>query len=150
MTRIRTYNELCQLDTFEERFDYLKLDGSVGQVTFGFERYLNQSFYTSSEWKQVRNSVIVRDNGCDLAVPGYEIHVDALVHHINPMIPDDVISHEEWILDPEYLILTTKSTHNAIHYGNTSLFPKVTTERSAGDTQLWENQKGPENERSEC
>jgi hypothetical protein len=135
--RTRTYTELSRLPTFEERFDYLKLDGSVGQITFGFGRYINQTFYTSREWKQAREGVIVRDNGCDLGVPGYEIHVDMLIHHVNPIIPDNIIDHEEWVLDPEFLILTTKTTHNAIHYGTSSLLPKVTTERKPGDTKLW-------------
>jgi hypothetical protein len=135
--RTRTYTELSRLPTFEERFDYLKLDGSVGQTTFGFGRYINQTFYTSREWKQAREGVIVRDNGCDLGVLGYEIHVDMLIHHVNPIIPDNIIDHEEWILDPEFLILTTKTTHNAIHYGTSSLLPKVTTERKPGDTKLW-------------
>lgn len=137
MRRSRCYSELSRLDTFEERFEYLKLDGSVGWSTFGYDRYLNQDFYRSSEWKQARNGVIVRDNGCDLGISGYDIHVDLLVHHMNPMLPDDIIHGEEWILDPEYLILTTKETHNAIHYGNTSLAPKVAIVRHPGDTKLW-------------
>lgn len=135
--KIRRYSELSQFTTFDDRFEYLKLEGSVGRTTFGFDRYINQGFYTSKEWKTLRNDVIVRDNGCDLGVSGYEIHVDMLVHHMNPMIPDDIINGNEWILNPEFLILTTKNTHNAIHYGNPSLLPRVTTERRAGDTKLW-------------
>ena len=136
--QIRRYSEMIQLPTFDERFEYLKLGGQVGRATFGFERYLNQGFYTSSQWKQARNAVIVRDQGCDLGIPGREIHVELLVHHMTPMIPDDIINGEEWILNPDFLITTTKSTHNAIHYGNSSLLlPKVVTERSAGDTKLW-------------
>jgi hypothetical protein len=135
--RTRTYSDLLILPSFEERFDYLKLDGSVGTSTFGFDRYINQGFYRSREWKNLRNSIVVRDNGCDLGVSGYEIHVDMLVHHINPIIPDDIIDGNEWILNPEFLILTTKNTHNAIHYGNPSILPKVITERRAGDTKLW-------------
>lgn len=133
----RCYSEVSRLPTFEERFQYLKLDGSVGRSTFGFDRYLNQGFYRSREWKQARDGVIVRDNGCDLGIPGYDIHMDLLVHHMNPMLPDDVIHGEEWILDPEYLICTTKETHNAIHYGNPTPYPKVTVARRPGDTTLW-------------
>lgn len=135
--KIRTYAEVSRFNTFEERFDYLRLDGAVGASTFGFDRYINQDFYRSHEWKQARRGVILRDNGCDLGVPGYDIHVEALVHHMNPMVPEDIINHEEWILNPDFLILTTKKTHNAIHYGNISLLPKVTIERRAGDTKLW-------------
>jgi len=135
--KIRTYSELSRYHGFQERFDYLKLGGSVGRATFGFDRYLNQDFYRSSQWKQVRNEVILRDNGCDLGVPGYDIHVGLLVHHMNPIVPDNIVNGDEWILDPEFLILTTKETHNAIHYGNPSLLPKVTTERRPGDTKLW-------------
>lgn len=135
--RTRRYSELSLLSTFEDRFEYLKLDGSVGRSTFGFDRYINQGFYRSREWKSTRSRVISRDNGCDLGIPGYEIHVELLVHHMNPMIPDDIINGEEWILNPDFLITTTKRTHNAIHYGDRSLLPKVTTQRSAGDTKLW-------------
>lgn len=134
---IRTYSDLSRLDSFEERFEYLRLHGDVGRSTFGFDRYLNQDFYRSSEWKQARDYVIVRDNGCDLGVIGYEIHSGALIHHINPMTVDAVIRHEAWILDPEYLITTTQRTHNAIHYGDVSLLPKVVVARQKGDTKLW-------------
>ena len=137
MSKIRTYSEVSLLTTFEERFDYLKLDGGVGTATFGFDRYINQDFYRSNQWKSVRNGVILRDNSCDLGVPGYDIHVDLLVHHMNPMVPDDIINGEEWILNPDFLITTTKRTHNAIHYGRMSKLPEVVTERSAGDTKLW-------------
>ncbi len=135
--KTRCYSDLIPLTTFNERFEYLKLDGSVGTSTFGFDRYLNQNFYRSNEWKHVRDVVILRDNGCDLGIPGYDIHYDGLVHHINPMLPDDLIHGEEWILDPEYLIFTTKETHNAIHYGNPSPYPPVVFERRPGDTTLW-------------
>lgn len=137
MTKIRRYNELARLDSFEERFDYLLLGGEVGRATFGFDRYINQSFYTSYEWKRVRDEVIVRDNGCDLGVPGYEIHAALLIHHINPMSVDDILHGEEWILDPQYLITTTHNTHNAIHYGSKSLLPKTVLAREPGDTRLW-------------
>lgn len=137
MTTIRTYSELQRLDTFDERFDYLKLNGLVGRSTFGFDRWINQNFYMSYEWKQARQRVILRDNGCDLGIPGYEIHGGLLIHHINPMIPDDIIHGEEWICDPEYLITTTQNTHNAIHYGADMLLPKVVVARAPNDTKLW-------------
>jgi hypothetical protein len=133
----RSYTDLRKLYSFEERFDYLKLNGEVGASTFGFDRYINQRFYTSYEWKQTRHKVILRDDGCDLGVHGYEIHGDLLIHHINPMVPDDIIHGEEWIFDPEYLITTTPHTHNAIHYGNDSLLPKIVTDRMPNDTTLW-------------
>lgn len=136
-TTIRTYTELSRLETFEERFDYLKLSGGVGRATFGFDRHINQQFYMSREWELVRQHVIVRDLGCDLAVPGYEIHTGLLIHHMNPMTPDDIIHQEEWILDPEFLILTMHRTHNDIHFGNKRLTPRVVAERTPGDTKLW-------------
>jgi len=137
MSRIRLYSELRRFDTFDDRFNYLKLDGEVGRSTFGFDRYINQKFYTSYEWKRARDEVIVRDNGCDLGISGHEIHGSLLIHHINPIIPDDIIHGEEWIFDPEYLITTTQITHNAIHFGNDRLLPKIVTSRSPNDTKLW-------------
>lgn len=137
MTKRRSYSELGRFDTFDDRFEYLKLSGEVGRSTFGFDRYINQKFYTSYEWKQARNSVIMRDNGCDLGIIGYEIHVGILIHHMNPMTSDDIIHGEEWIFDPEYLITTTKNTHNAIHFGTDKLLPKVVTARTLGDTKIW-------------
>lgn len=134
---IRAYSELERLRSFEERFDYLRLHGDVGRSTFGFDRYINQKFYKSAEWKNARDFVIVRDNGCDLGIIGYEIHSGALIHHINPMTRDDVIHSESWIFDPEYLITTTHRTHNAIHYSDESLLPKVVIARQKGDTKLW-------------
>lgn len=135
--RVRSYSELIRIPTFEERFDYLSLHGEVGQATFGFERWMNQRFYRSHEWKTVRDYVIVRDNGCDLGVPGYEIHGTPMVHHMNPVRREDIIHGEAWIVDPEYLITTTHRTHNAIHYGDDSLLPRPVVERSSGDTKLW-------------
>lgn len=137
MARSRSYSELRRFTTFEERFDYLKLDGVVGHTTFGFDRHLNQQFYASREWKLARRDVIARDLGCDLGIPGYEIHGTPLIHHLNPMTPDDIIHGENWIVDPEFLILTTPKTHNAIHYGDEDQLPKVVTERSPNDTRLW-------------
>ena len=137
MSFIKTYSELRRIDTFEERFEYLKLGGTVGHSTFGFDRYLNQVFYTSREWKDIRRNVILRDNGCDLGIPGYEINGALLIHHINPMKVDDVVHREEWILDSEFLITTTQNTHNAIHYGDASLLRTKFVERKPGDTRLW-------------
>jgi hypothetical protein len=113
------------------------MHGDVGRSTFGFDRYLNQKFYTSYEWKRARHEVIIRDNGCDLGISGYEIFGESLIHHINPMGVADIIHHEAWIFDPEYLILTTHKTHNAIHFGNDKLLPKVVTRRLPNDTKLW-------------
>jgi hypothetical protein len=135
--RTRSYSELRLLSSFEERFDYLSLRGEVGRSTFGFDRWLNQRFYRSWEWKHVRNLVIYRDDGCDLGIPGYEIHAQLMIHHMNPVTPEDLQSGEDWILDPEYLITTTHRTHNAIHYGDQSLIRKPPVERQPGDTRLW-------------
>jgi hypothetical protein len=136
--RTRRYSELRQLETFEERYEYLKLDGQVGDPTFGYARWMNQRFYTSPQWKRVRDHVILRDNGCDLGVPGYEVHFGLLVHHMNPMTAEDIEHGRSWILDPEYLICTSKRTHNALHYGSPDhLLPKRGVERRPGDTKLW-------------
>lgn len=137
MTIIRKYSELRRLDTFEDRFDYLNLKGYVGEATFGFDRWMNQLFYRSPEWKACRNEVIVRDQGCDLGVRGYEINGALLIHHINPMTPEDIENGEDWILDPEFLITTTRDTHNAIHYGDRSKLRTPYVPRTPGDTKLW-------------
>lgn len=137
MSRIRTYTELSRLSTFEDRYQYLKLKGVVGENTFGFDRWINQEFYRSRQWKSIRDSVIVRDNGCDLGVPGFEIHRGLLVHHMNPVSMDDIIHGEEWILNPDFLITTSHRTHNAIHYGDESLLPREPVVRRSGDTTLW-------------
>lgn len=134
---IRKYSELRRLDTFEERFRYLSLRGYVGKSTFGFDRWINQEFYRSREWRRLRDEVIVRDEGCDLGIPGYEIHDRVLVHHINPITPEDVRHSDEMILDPQYLITTTHRTHNAIHYGDERLLPRQLIVRRPGDTKLW-------------
>lgn len=133
----RRYSELVRLETFEERFEYLRLPGLVGRATFGFDRYINQKFYQSRQWKDVRNFVLLRDNGCDLGISGHEIGISPLIHHVNPVTVSDITHGDEWILDPEFLITTTKNTHNAIHYGVKSLVPKVTVERKPNDTKLW-------------
>jgi len=135
--RLRTYSELRRFTTFEERFDYLSLQGEVGQATFGFDRWINQYFYRSRQWRQVRELVMFRDEACDLGIPGHDIHHGLVVHHMNPMTPEDVEQGAESILDPEYLITTTQRTHNAIHYGDQSLIPKLPVERRPGDTRLW-------------
>lgn len=128
---------MCRHQLFLDRFRYLSLAGQVGEATFGFDRYINQRFYTSREWKQLRNHVIARDNGCDLGVEGYEIHDRILVHHMNPMTVKDVVDGEEHLLNPDFLITTTHNTHNAIHYGDERLLPKPFVERQRGDTKLW-------------
>jgi len=125
------------LSTFEERFHYLKLNDQVGVKTFGFDRWMNQEFYHSREWRSARDRVIVRDNGCDLGIPGYEIQSGLLIHHINPLTELDIIEGDSWIIDAEYLITTSHATHNAIHYGDWSLLPKPFVERTTGDTTLW-------------
>ncbi len=133
----RSYRELRRLETFEERFRYLSLEGQVGRSTFGFDRYLNQQFYTSTQWRQIRQKVIARDEGCDLGVPGYEIHDRIIIHHMNPMTADEIVHGDNDILNPEFLIATTHRTHNAIHYGDESLLPRPLVERRPGDTRLW-------------
>lgn len=137
MTIIRKYGELRRLETFEERFDYLQLNGQVAEATFGFDRYLNQQFYRSTQWRHIRNQVIARDLGLDLGVEGNEIFERPLVHHMNPMTVDDVQRGSEDILNPEFLITTSHITHNAIHYGDRSLLRLPLVERRPGDTRLW-------------
>lgn len=137
MTTIRSYLELRRLDTFEDRFEYLKLGGGVGAETFGFDRHINQRFYRSREWKFIRDEVLVRDNGCDLGIEGYEIHDSPLIHHMNPLGPNDIVNNVDWILDPDYLITVTHQTHNAIHYGVDKHMPPVVQSRRPGDTRLW-------------
>lgn len=140
MENIRTYSEISKLKTFRERYEYLKLGGTVGEDTFGFDRYLNQIFYTSKEWKRIRNFVITRDNGCDLGIPDHKIIDDLiLVHHMNPITKDDIINKSEMLLNPEYLITTVKPTHDAIHYGNESLLVEDYIERSKNDTCPWKS-----------
>lgn len=135
--KIRSYSELSRFNTFEDRFEYLKLGGGIGRATFGFDRYINQQFYSSMEWQDARQHVIVRDEGCDLGVVGYEIHTELLIHHMNPINVDDILHREAWILDPEFLITTKHRTHNNIHFGSNKVFPKVVTSRSPRDTKLW-------------
>ncbi len=136
---IRTYSELIELPTFEERYNYLRLGGKVGEETFGFDRYLNQVFYTSNEWRSLRNHIITRDGGCDLAMPGREIQegVKILIHHMNPITVDDILNRSDFLLNPEYLICTIKNTHDAIHYGDSELLYKDPIVRSKYDTCPW-------------
>jgi hypothetical protein len=137
MATSRSYSELRRLDTFEERYHYLRLGGRLGIRTFGFDRWVNQRFYKSQEWKYVRDQVILRDNGCDLGVLGFEIHSGLLIHHMNPISMKDLEAGEDWIIDPNFLITTTLRTHNAIHYGDENLLPRGPIERKSGDTTLW-------------
>lgn len=135
--KMRSYSELERLSTFADRFRYLALQGQVGASTFGYERWINQQFYRSREWRRTRDLVIIRDNGCDLGVEGYEIHDQILVHHINPLTADDIENVSAALFDLENLICTTHRTHNAIHYGDESLLPRAHAPRRPGDTQLW-------------
>ena len=137
-TMIRRYSRMKRLETFEDRFNYLRLQGSVGRTSFGFDRHVNQQFYRSREWKDIRHHVIVRDNGCDLGVEGFEIHSDILIHHMNPMDVESIVHGDPRILDPEFLITTTHRTHNAIHYGDENHLPRRFVPRQQGDTALWE------------
>lgn len=136
-TKIRTYSELITFETLKERFDYLVLGGQVGASTFGFDRYLNQQFYKSKQWADIRHHIIARDLGCDLGVDGYEIRSRLIIHHMNPMTKVDITSGGSNIIDPEFLITTTHLTHNAIHYGDERLLPRQLVNRSPGDTKLW-------------
>ena len=135
--KVRCYTELRLLSTFDERFEYLKLGGEVGKDTFGFDRWINQRFYKSPEWKRIRRDVIIRDEGRDLGVEGYELQNGIYVHHMNPIAPKDLIHSESWIYDPEYLICVSFNTHQAIHYGDKSLLPKFPVERTMNDTCPW-------------
>lgn len=132
----RNFSELSSFLSFEERFEYLKLGGRVGSDTFGFDRYLNQRFYDSPEWRRARRDVIARDLGCDLGVEGYEIYDKVLVHHMNPISPEDVEERNLDILNPDFLITVSHETHNAIHYGGASPKP-ILNDRTPGDTKLW-------------
>lgn len=135
--RVRCYSELVKQETIEDRYRYLKLAGEVGKKTFGWDRYFNQRFYHSSEWRRVRDLVIIRDNGCDLGISGLEIHSKILIHHMNPIWLDDLKDGNPDILDPEFLICVSERTHQAIHYGDESLLPQKLIQRKPGDTKLW-------------
>ena len=135
---LRTYTELSKLKTFEERFEYLRLDGQVGKETFGFDRIFNQTFYRSVEWRRVRDQVIIRDRGCDLGIPGHEIYGQRiLIHHMNPISLEDLERRSEILMNPEYLVTTIHNTHQAIHYGDEDLLIKLPRERTKNDTCPW-------------
>lgn len=138
MEKIRSYSELIRLNTFDERYQYLCLKGNVGDTTFGVDRYLNQILYKDKRWKKTRNFVIIRDNGCDLAMDGYEIYNRIYIHHMNPITVEDVLNvNEDALFNPEYLICVSFNTHQAIHYANENILPTLPTERKKGDTCLW-------------
>lgn len=134
---IRTYSQLIRLPTFEDRFEYLKLKGSVGKDTFGHDRYLNQVFYSSMEWRRLRDEIIIRDNGCDLGIEGRQIGGKVYIHHLNPLGVNDILTHSEYLVNPEYLICVSFETHNAIHYGDINLLPRDPIERKRNDTCPW-------------
>lgn len=133
----RCYSELILLPTFKERYDYLRLGGTVGKETFGYDRYLNQILYTSVEWRNFRRQIIIRDNGCDLGCDGFELFSRILVHHINPITAEDVLNRSPIVFDPENVITTSHNTHQAIHYGDETLLPLLPVERSKYDTCPW-------------
>lgn len=137
MKIIRSYSELRRITTFEERYKYLQLGGIVGKDTFGFDRYLNQIFYRSQKWRSIRDQVIIRDNGCDLGVEGYDIYGRILIHHMNPITLEDIERESDFLLNSEYLICTTHNTHNAIHYGDEKLLTTAPIERTKNDTCPW-------------
>lgn len=137
MTRLLSYSEMITLPTFEERYDYLRLHGSVGEETFGFDRYLNQRFYRSAEWRRLRSAVIARDEALDLGVPEHPILGHVYVHHINPITTSDLKHGTDLLTDMDNLVCVSHATHNAIHYGDANLLPKPVVERRPGDTKLW-------------
>lgn len=134
---IRTYSELIRIEDFTQRFEYLQLWGKVGEISFGWERWLNQELYKSKKWRRVRDKVIIRDNGCDLAHPDFEITDRIIVHHLNPLTPEDIENDVPEIYDLEFLVCTSRMTHNAIHYGDRDLLPQLPVERRPGDTCPW-------------
>ena len=137
--RIRTYSELVRLPTFEERYDYLRIGGSIGVASFGFSRYINQAFYTSALWRSIRTEVILRDNACDLGIEDYQIPDRVLIHHMNVITEEDIENLTPLAIDPEFLISTCNDTHNAIHFGDASLLPALPIVRSPNDTSPWRN-----------
>lgn len=140
--KIRTYSELSQLATFKERFEYLKLGGAVGKETFAHERYLNQRFYHSYEWRRLRDQIIIRDLGCDLGIEGYELNDRIYIHHMNPLLIRDLVERTEFLMEPEYLICCSFNTHQAIHYGDASLLVTEPVQRIANDTCPWRQTGG--------
>lgn len=139
---IRTYFELSKLKTFDERFRYLQLSGKVGADTFGFDRYMNQIFYRSRDWKRIREWVIIRDNGCDLGIEGRDVYgKNIVIHHMNPLGMEDILDMSDYLLNPDYLITTSRLTHNAIHYGDETLLPREPIERRPFDTCPWKKER---------
>lgn len=134
---IKTYSELITIPTFKERFEYLRLKGSVGKDTFGYDRYLNQVLYRSPEWKRLRNQIIIRDDGCDLACDGYDVYGKVLIHHLNPITVEDVLAHSRKVFDPDNLVCVSHNTHNAIHYGDVDLLVTGPITRTKNDTCPW-------------
>lgn len=134
---MKTYTELIALSTFKERFDYLKLNGKIGEETFGFDRYLNQQFYRSQEWKKIRNQIIIRDNACDIAHPDFPIAGRIYIHHLNPITSEDIINHTRYLVDPEFLVCVSYDTHYSITYGDEGLLPSGPVERKPNDTCPW-------------
>lgn len=134
---MKTYSELIRIPTFEERYRYLRLSGKVAEETFGFRRWLNQEFYHSDEWLRFRNKIIIRDNGCDLALEGFEIFGSIIIHHLNPITYDDILNRNPCVFDPDNVVSTKLLTHNAIHYGDESLISRITIERTKNDTCPW-------------
>lgn len=141
MSKIKTYTEMLRYKTFIDRYNYLRLHGKVGASTFGHDRYLNQSFYRSKEWRDLRQHIILRDNGCDLAIDDREIYDRIIIHHMNPITIEDFENNAMFVFDPEYLICTTFQTHNAIHFGDENLLVKLPEERFANDMIPWKNIK---------
>lgn len=137
MSKIRTYQELLTYDTYDERLEYLKLSSKIGIETFGFDRWINQNFYRSKEWKDIRQFVIMRDNGCDLSLEGYDIYDRIIIHHMNPLSITDISEHSDYLFNPNYLVSVSHYTHNAIHYGLKSALPPVSLERKPNDTCPW-------------
>lgn len=136
---IKTYSELIRFNTLEERYRYLRIGGRVGEETFGFDRWMNQVFYKDPRWRDIRDEVITRDNGCDMGLEGYDIHGKIFVHHMNPVTKDDILYNFDSLLNPEFLISTSKRTHDAIHYGNEDLLPQSPIVRTRNDTCPWKH-----------
>ena len=136
-TMIRTYSELSQIKSFEERYEYLKLGGTIGSATFGYDRYLNQMLYTSGRWKKTRDKIIIRDNGCDLGIDEYSIKFIIIIHHMNILTIEDIENERDEIFDPEFLICTSRNTHNAIHFGDKNLLPQLPITRTINDMRPW-------------
>lgn len=139
---IRTYTQIQKIPDFIGRYNYLKLQGIIGEDTFGFDRYVNQVLYTSQRWRKIRDDVIIRDQAFDLGIPGRDIYSNIYVHHMNPITKKQILEQHDFVFNPEYLICTSFGTHNAIHFGNADSLPKLPIDRQPGDTNLWEPKRG--------